>query len=223
MNIHIKTKTWRELIEYQRSLPYFQKIEQSLEQQYSAGKIIYPEQNNIFKAFDLTAYEDVKVVIIGQDPYHNEHQAHGLAFSVNKNVKIPPSLRNIFKELQEDVQIPIPTHGDLSSWAKQGVLLLNTTLTVEAHQAHSHASLGWVQFTDSVITALNQHQRSIIYLLWGSAAQKKATLISKQHQLLTSSHPSPLSAYRGFLGCQHFSKTNALLAQSNQAPIRWDI
>ncbi|MPV86308.1 uracil-DNA glycosylase [Ostreibacterium oceani] len=186
------------------------------------GKTIYPAQSDVFNAFRYTEYTDVKVVILGQDPYHGPNQAHGLAFSVRKNQKIPPSLRNIYKELCADIGGEMPHHGDLSAWAKQGVLLLNTVLTVEAHRPNSHKNKGWEIFTEAVIKQLNQAPQSIVYLLWGSAAEQKSQLIDKRHTMLKAPHPSPLSAYRGFFGCRHFSRTNAILAAQGQQPIDWN-
>ncbi len=178
----------------------------------------------MFQAFHLTKLEDVRVVILGQDPYHNIGQAHGLCFSVKPGVDIPPSLVNIYKELQADLKCSIPNTGYLVKWSKQGVLLLNTVLTVRAHEANSHRGIGWEKFTDAVIRILNEQDRPIVYLLWGAPAQKKKSMLTNpKHFVLEAPHPSPLSAYRGFLGCQHFSKTNQFLIEQGQDPIDWQI
>jgi len=185
---------------------------------------IFPENDEIFNAFNQTSLDDLKVVILGQDPYHGKGQAHGLSFSVPNDVKIPPSLRNIFKELQADLNLPISTNGNLDTWAEQGVLLLNSTLTVREKQAGSHQKLGWETFTDSIIKKIATEKEEIIFLLWGAFAQKKSVLINeKKHYLLTTTHPSPFSAYRGFLGCKHFSKTNEILIKNNKQSINWKL
>ena len=215
---------WSALLSPEKEKPYFQKILAFLEQERHLGKKIYPAKENIFNAIKLTPFEKLKVVIIGQDPYHNPKQAHGLSFSVPKGVAFPPSLINIFKELQDDCGITAPRHGCLEQWAEQGVFLLNSTLTVEENKPASHANIGWQQFTDTIIQKINTHPEKIIYLLWGSHAQKKQALIdTKKHIVLTAPHPSPLSAYRGFIGCKHFSKTNDLLIKMNRAPIDWRV
>ena len=189
----------------------------------AGGKTIYPPQKDVFNAFRFTACADVKVVILGQDPYHGPRQAHGLSFSVLPGIPAPPSLVNIYKELSTDIEgFQIPPHGCLQSWAEQGVMLLNTVLTVEAGQAHSHANLGWETFTDAVIAALNRHREGVVFLLWGSHAQKKGQIIDRlRHFVLTAPHPSPLSAHRGFFGCRHFSETNRLLQEQGKNPIDW--
>lgn len=216
--------TWSELLKDEKQQAYFQEILDFLNEQYQQGKIIYPPKTDIFNAISLTPFDQVKVVIIGQDPYHGPGQAHGLCFSVKENIKPPPSLKNIYKELNSDTDFNIPAHGNLTQWAKQGVLLLNATLTVEAHKAASHSHIGWQRFTDKIIGLLNQHKTPIVYLLWGSYAQKKAGLIdSKKHYILKAPHPSPLSAHRGFLGCRHFSKTNQLLIDAGLTPIDWQL
>jgi uracil-DNA glycosylase len=213
---------WSEFLLLEKQKPYFKKIWNELTKERASGKQIYPRQADLFNALKYTPYEHVKVVILGQDPYHGPGQAHGLSFSVPKGIKAPPSLRNIFKELQRDLGLPIPNHGCLEAWARQGVLLLNAALSVEASTPQSHAKLGWEQFTDQIIQRLNCHKRPIIFLLWGSSAQKKAVLIDqKRHVILTAPHPSPLSAHRGFIGCGHFSLTNKLLVQNGQEPIDW--
>lgn len=215
--------SWQTLFDHEQSQDYFQHIEQHVAQERAAGKAIYPAADDVFNAFETTSFDQVKVVILGQDPYHGPNQAHGLSFSVLPGVKAPPSLANMYKELATDIDgFTVPNHGYLQSWAEQGVLLLNTVLTVEQGKAHSHAKIGWEQFTDRVIEALNQHGEGIIFLLWGAHAQKKGKKIdTERHHVLTSAHPSPLSAYRGFFGCQHFSQTNMLLSQMNKSPIDW--
>lgn len=218
------TLNWKTLLSPEKEKKYFHDIINFLEKERKKGKVIYPEQNNIFSAIHDTPFLDVKVVIIGQDPYHNPDQAHGLSFSVQKGIKPPPSLRNIFKELKSDCNIETPDHGCLISWAKQGVLLLNATLTVEKNKPQSHEKIGWQQFTDHIIQQLNQHPKPIVFLLWGSYAQKKEALIdTSKHIILKAPHPSPLSAHRGFLGCKHFSKTNALLQKAGRTPIDWHL
>ncbi|MDO6692800.1 uracil-DNA glycosylase [Aliiglaciecola sp. 3_MG-2023] len=217
--------TWKEIIEAEKKQPYFQNIEQFIASERGAGKIIYPPDEFVFNAFKMTPFTDVKVVVLGQDPYHGPGQAHGLSFSVESTVKIPPSLRNIFKELAEDIEgFTIPAHGNLTQWAKQGVLLLNTVLTVEQGKAHSHAKIGWEIFSDNVISQLNQHRQGLVFLLWGSHSQKKGQLVDQnRHHILRAPHPSPLSAHRGFLGCKHFSQTNKILTSQRQSPINWQI
>ena len=205
-------------------MPYYRAILEYLRQERKNHKIIYPRQKDIFNAFKLTHFEATKVVIIGQDPYHGPNQAHGLSFSVPKGIPLPPSLRNIYKELCRDLGISTPSHGCLEHWAKQGVLLLNTSLTVEAHKPQSHAKIGWQQFTNNIIKSLNQHPHGIVYLLWGNFAQSKATLIDpKKHQILKAAHPAPLSGSRGFHGCKHFSKTNQLLIRMGREAIDWQL
>ncbi|AOW81790.1 uracil-DNA glycosylase [Vibrio mimicus] len=215
--------TWHDVIGNEKQQDYFQQTMQFVESQRQAGKVIYPPAKDVFNAFRFTEFGDVKVVILGQDPYHGPSQAHGLCFSVLPGVKTPPSLVNIYKELAQDIPgFQIPQHGYLQSWAQQGVLLLNTVLTVEQGMAHSHANTGWETFTDRVIDALNQHRTGLVFLLWGSHAQKKGRMIDRQrHHVLMAPHPSPLSAHRGFLGCQHFSKTNQVLQEQGLAPIDW--
>ncbi|NAZ53448.1 uracil-DNA glycosylase [Vibrio toranzoniae] len=216
-------KTWESIINDERDKEYFQSVLAFVEQQRNSGKTIYPPQEQVFNAFDMTPFESVRVVILGQDPYHGANQAHGLAFSVLPGVKIPPSLRNMYKELAQDIEgFEIPNHGYLDSWASQGVLMLNTVLTVEEAKAHSHAKCGWETFTDAIIAELNQRSEPIIFLLWGAHAQKKGQAIdSERHHVLTAPHPSPLSARRGFFGCKHFSMTNKILSSIDQNPIDW--
>lgn len=213
---------WETLLASEKEKKYFQDILFFLEKERACGKAIYPEKLDIFNAIQSTPFSDVKVVIIGQDPYHNPNQAHGLSFSVPQGVKPPPSLVNIFKELKSDCEIVTPKNGCLESWAQQGVLLLNAVLTVEENKPQSHANIGWQYFTDYIIQSLNEHPDTIVYLLWGSHAQKKASLIdTKKHVILTAPHPSPLSAHRGFLGCGHFSKANETLIKAGRTPIDW--
>lgn len=185
---------------------------------------VYPPQAEWFQAFEITPFNQVKVVILGQDPYHGEQQANGLSFSVKRGVVIPPSLRNIYQELEQDLGIKPASHGDLSAWARQGVLLMNTVLTVRAHQAHSHRGQGWEELTDYLIETLNRSPHPIVYILWGRAAQQKAALIdTTRHHIITSAHPSPLSAYRGFFGSRPFSKANQFLIETGQQPIHWEL
>ncbi len=219
------TNSWKPFIQNETQQPYYQKLQQFLKTESDAGKVIFPPQEDVFNAFKLTALEHVKVVIIGQDPYHGPDQAHGLCFSVNKGVKIPPSLVNIYRELSTDIKnFKIPTHGDLRPWAQQGVMLLNTVLTVEQAKAHSHAGKGWEIFTDRALELLNHQQHQIVFLLWGSHAIKKAAKITNPtHKVLRGRHPSPLSAYRGFFGCHHFSQANQLLVQAGLQPINWQV
>lgn len=218
-------KTWESIINDECEKEYFQSVLTFVEQQRNSGKTIYPPQEQVFSAFDRTPFESVRVVILGQDPYHGANQAHGLAFSVLPGVKIPPSLRNMYKELAQDIEgFEIPSHGYLDTWASQGVLMLNTVLTVEEAKAHSHAKCGWETFTDTIIAELNQRSEPIIFLLWGAHAQKKGQAIdADKHHVLVAPHPSPLSARRGFFGCEHFSMTNELLSSINQQPIDWTL
>lgn len=214
------TKNWSTLLADEFQKPYFKKLQEFLEREYSSHTI-YPEMENIFSALNAVKFEDVKVVIIGQDPYHEPGQAHGLAFSVQDGVEIPPSLVNIFKEIESDLSIKCQHSGNLSRWAKQGVLLLNTSLTVRRAQANSHRGKGWEIFTEQIIRLLSQREDPMVFLLWGSNAQSFAPLIGKQHLVLKAPHPSPLSAYRGFFGCKHFSKANEFLIAHNKTPIDW--
>ncbi|MCP1659669.1 uracil-DNA glycosylase [Neisseria perflava] len=218
-------QTWHEAIGAEKAQPYFQHIISSVRQEREARQTVYPPAHDVFNAFKATEFDQVKVVILGQDPYHGAGQAHGLAFSVRPDVQIPPSLVNIYKELADDIPgFQIPQHGYLQHWAEQGVLLLNTVLTVRAGQAHSHAPLGWEQFTDRVIAQLNEHREHIVFMLWGSHAQKKGAFIDRnRHLVLTAPHPSPLSAYRGFFGCKHFSQANAYLQAHGLAAIDWQV
>ena len=217
--------TWADILDQEKKQPYFQQMMQFVESERATGKTIYPPKQDVFNAFALTKLEKVKVVILGQDPYHGPNQAHGLCFSVLPGVKAPPSLANMYKELATDISgFVIPQHGFLESWAEQGVMLLNTVLTVEQAQAHSHAKIGWERFTDTVIQQLSVHCDGLVFLLWGSHAQKKGLVIDKQkHHVLNAPHPSPLSAYRGFFGSKHFSQTNNLLKQQDKSPINWQV
>jgi len=216
---------WAGILNEEKQQPYFQQIVQFVDAERAAGKTIYPPKQDVFNAFEITELDKVKVVILGQDPYHGPNQAHGLCFSVQLGVKTPPSLVNIYKELASDISgFTIPQHGFLQSWADQGVLLLNTVLTVEQGQAHSHAKIGWEQFTDVVIQQLNKHCDGLVFLLWGSHGQKKGAVIDRQkHHVLSAPHPSPLSAYRGFFGCKHFSQTNQILQQQGETAINWQV
>lgn len=203
--------------------PYYKELYQFVKEEYST-RTIFPAAEDIFHAFHLTPLQQVKVLLLGQDPYHNEKQAHGLCFSVKPEVEVPPSLENIYKELSDDVGCEIPNHGYLEKWARQGILMLNTVLTVRAHQANSHQNKGWEKFTDAVIRAVNEQDRPIVILLWGRPAQRKKSMLNNpKHLILTAPHPSPLSAYRGFFGCKHFSKTNDFLKQFGIEPIDWQI
>lgn len=219
IDLHV---SWLEHLQAEFDLPYMQQLKQFLLQQKQARKIVYPESKYIFNAFNSTPLTKVKVVILGQDPYHGPGQAHGLCFSVQQGVMVPPSLKNIFKEIERDFGFSAPHHGYLQSWAEQGVLLLNATLTVEHARAGSHQGQGWEQFTDRAIQTVNEQCKGVVFLLWGSYAQKKGQLIdSSKHLVLNAPHPSPLSAYRGFIGCGHFSQANQYLVQHQQTPIDW--
>lgn len=216
--------SWAEALADELNKPYLQKLAVFLNQQVDSGKVIYPKVGQYFQALNSVDVEQVKVVILGQDPYHGEGQAHGLCFSVLPGIKTPPSLVNIYKELQRDLGLDIPNHGYLQSWADQGVLLLNATLTVEQAKAGSHQRLGWEQFTDKIITLLSERQQGLVFLLWGSYAQKKGQVIDQtKHLVLKAPHPSPLSAYRGFLGCGHFSQANDYLQRQGRQPIDWTL
>ncbi|WP_416307599.1 uracil-DNA glycosylase [Neptunicella sp. SCSIO 80796] len=214
---------WAHLLGDEKQQDYFKAIMHFVQQRREAGVEVYPPADEVFNAFKLTPLDKVKVVILGQDPYHGPNQAHGLCFSVKPGIPTPPSLQNMYKELATDIDgFQIPTHGYLQSWAEQGVLLLNTVLTVERGQAHSHSKTGWEQFTDKVIEQLSRHTEGLVFMLWGSHAQKKGRVIdSQRHHILAGPHPSPLSAYRGFFGCKHFSRANQLLAEQGKKPINW--
>ena len=214
---------WDEILKDEFEKPYYKELRQFLKKEYSSGTV-YPDMHDIFNALKASSFKDTKVVILGQDPYHEPNQAHGLCFSVLKGVPAPPSLQNIYKELADDIGFKIPSHGQLTKWAEQGVLMLNTVLTVRRGQANSHKGMGWEQFTDRVISELNKKDTPVIFFLWGSPAKTKAQIINNPlHIKLTCVHPSPLSAYRGFFGCKHFSKTNELLIKNGLTPIDWQI
>jgi uracil-DNA glycosylase len=214
-------ESWRQVLQPEFDKPYFELLTNFVRNAYRTAQC-FPPAKHIFRAFDLCPFNKVRVVIIGQDPYHDVNQAHGLCFSVQDGVKIPPSLDNIYKELNRDLGKPIPNTGDLTKWAEQGVLLLNATLTVEAHKAGSHQGKGWEELTDAAIQALNNQRENIVFMLWGSYAQRKGQFIDRRkHLVLTAVHPSPLSAYRGFIGCGHFSQANNYLQQHGLSPIAW--
>ncbi len=216
--------SWKSRIGKEFEQDYMQQLRQFLVQEKRAGKTIYPDGDKIFNAMNMVSFEDVKVVILGQDPYHGPGQAHGLCFSVLPGVTPPPSLKNIFKEIHNDLDIPSGSHGCLNSWAEQGVLLLNSVLTVERNKAASHQGKGWERFTDAIIETLNREHSGLVFLLWGSYAQKKGAIIDKQkHLVLQSPHPSPLSASRGFFGNHHFSKTNDYLQNQSKTAINWEL
>lgn len=220
MDVQIE-ESWKQILSAEFEKDYFRQLTDFVRNEYRSTTV-YPPGKLIFNAFNLCPFEQVKVVIIGQDPYHGPGQAHGLCFSVNDNVPFPPSLRNIFKEIQDDLGIPIPESGNLTRWAKQGVLLLNATLTVRAHQAGSHQRRGWEEFTDAAIRALAEQREHLVFILWGAYAQKKGAFIDRsRHLVLTSVHPSPLSAHNGFFGNRHFSRANEYLQQHGQTPIEW--
>lgn len=218
--VHIGN-SWDDILAEEFKSEYYLKLREFLKREY-ASQTIYPDMYDIFNALKYTAYEDVKAVILGQDPYHGPNQAHGLCFSVKRGVMPPPSLQNMFKELQQDVGLPLPNNGELTDWTKQGVLLLNTVLTVRAGQANSHKGMGWEQLTDAVIRKLNEREKPIVFMLWGRNAKDKQQLITNpNHLVLTAAHPSPLSAYNGFFGCRHFSRANEFLAYTGQEAIDW--
>ena len=214
---------WKNALAEEFEKQYFKNLWEKVSEEYKTNEIFPPEED-VFNAFNYTPLSKVKCVIIGQDPYHNVGQAHGLCFSVKPEVAIPPSLVNIYKELHDDVGFEIPDNGYLEKWANQGILMLNTVLTVRAHEANSHKGLGWEKFTDAVIKVLNEQDRPIVYLLWGAPAQKKAAKVDNpKHLLLKAPHPSPLSSYRGFFGCKHFSKANQFLVENGLEPIEWNL
>lgn len=216
--------SWKKVLVDEFDKDYMIRLREFLRQEKQQGKVIFPRGDEYFKAFDTTPFEKVKVVILGQDPYHGPRQAHGLCFSVQKGVAFPPSLLNIFKELHADLGLPIPTHGCLTHWAEQGVLLLNSVLTVEQGRAAAHQGKGWELFTDRVIRELAEQREGVVFMLWGSYAIKKGQFIDrKRHLVLTAPHPSPLSAHRGFLGCKHFSQANAFLQSRGEKPIDWTV
>lgn len=220
MNVKIED-SWKEVLEDEFSKEYFVKLTGKVREAY-LNKTVFPPPKLIFNAFELCPFDKVKVVILGQDPYHGSGQAHGLSFSVPDGVRTPPSLQNIYKEIRDDLGIEIPVSGNLERWAKQGVLLLNATLTVEMAQANSHQAFGWEKFTDAVIKTIADKKEHVVFMLWGSYARSKAQLIdSNKHLILEAPHPSPLSAHRGFLGCKHFSQANKYLEQNGLEPIKW--
>ena len=217
--------SWSTLLSHEKQQDYYKNTIDFIAQRRNEGINIYPESDDIFNAFNSPAFDDINVVILGQDPYHGQGQAHGFCFSVQHEIKIPPSLRNIYKELSTDIEpFTTPSHGNLKPWADQGVMLLNTVLTVEEGQAHSHKHLGWETFTDRVIAIINEKRQGVVFILWGAHAQKKGKNIdNSKHLVLNGPHPSPLSAHRGFFGCKHFSQTNSYLTAQQKRPINWQI
>jgi len=224
MIINNLSNSWLGELKDEFSKPYILELDGFLEKRKAEGAIIFPKQENIFRALDLTSFEDIKVVILGQDPYHGDNQAHGLSFSVQEGIKQPPSLKNIYKELNSDLGYHIPTTGFLEPWAKQGILMLNAVLTVEKANPNSHANKGWENFTDKVIKTIAEKRENVVFILWGAYAQKKAALIDEsKHYIIQTAHPSPFSARRGFFDSKPFSKTNDYLESTNQKPIDWKI
>ncbi len=223
MNFNQIQPDWLPIFEREASKPYYQKIVAQISLDSANGNIIFPPENQIFEAFKLTSLQNTKVVILGQDPYHGDGEANGICFSVNKGIKVPPSLRNIYKELATDIiHFEIPNHGNIENWAKQGVLLLNTSLTVIKDQANSHNKIGWHQFTNKIIETISNQKEHVVFILWGKNAIEKVQFINpNKHLVLKGVHPSPLSASRGFFGCKHFSKTNEYLVSKNLIPINW--
>jgi uracil-DNA glycosylase len=223
MNVKID-ESWKKALQSEFKSTYFEQIANHLKVEKELKKTIYPPGSFIFNAYNTTPFNNVKVVILGQDPYHGAGQAHGLCFSVQKGIDPPPSLVNIFKELHQDIGLKLPEHGDLTNWAKQGVFLLNASLTVRAGEPMSHAKIGWATFTDATIKKLSEEKKNLVFILWGKFAQEKKVLIDeKKHLILTAAHPSPLSAHNGFFGCKHFSKTNEYLMKNGIEPIDWKI
>ena len=222
-NMDVKIEnSWKSVLRDEFDKDYFVRLTEFVREEYRTAAAVFPPGNKIFAAFDATPFDEVKVVILGQDPYHNYGQANGLCFSVGDSVQMPPSLVNIFKEVNSDTGAPIPTSGDLTRWARQGVLLLNATLTVRAHQAASHQGRGWEQFTDAAVAALSARRENLVFLLWGNYAKRKGAVIDRsKHLVLESAHPSPLSAYHGFFGNHHFSRANAYLVEHGKAPVVW--
>ena len=215
---------WKEMLKAEFQKQYFQQAVAFIKMEKAQGKTIYPAGSHIFHAFDITPFNNVKVVLLGQDPYHGPGQAHGLSFSVPDGIKPPPSLVNIFKELHTDIGMPIPSTGNLTKWGQQGVLLLNAALTVRANEPASHAKIGWIEFTDSVIRKISDKKERVVFLLWGKFAQEKQVLIDEtKHAVLKAAHPSPFSADKGFFGCKHFSRTNELLMKEGMDPIDWSL
>lgn len=223
MDVQIEA-SWKNILQQEFSKPYFLQIVTHLKTERSTGATIYPPGSKIFNAFDQTPFHKVKVVLLGQDPYHGPHQAMGLSFSVPEGITAPPSLVNIFKELKTDIGLTTPATGDLTPWAKQGVLLLNAVLTVRANEPASHSKIGWMQFTDAVIRKISEEKKGVVFLLWGRFAQEKQVLIDEtKHHVLKAAHPSPFSADKGFFGCKHFSRTNELLSKDGIDPIDWKL
>ncbi len=224
MNVQIHP-SWAKILKDEFEMPYFKQLTLFLRSEKSVGKKIFPKGAHIFNAFNLTPYDNLKVVIIGQDPYHGEGQAHGLSFSVLNGQKVPPSLKNIFKEIESDIGVTMPANfGNLTKWASQGVLMLNSILTVRADEPSSHSKYGWTQFTDAVIKHISDNHTSIVFMLWGNFAKAKSSLINPyKHYILSAAHPSPFSADKGFFGCKHFSKTNSILIKNKLDPIDWKI
>ncbi len=217
-------ESWNQFLENEFGSPYFKEIKEFLVSEKNANHLIYPPDSKVFSAFELTPIERLKVIIIGQDPYHGGGQAHGLSFSVPEGIRVPPSLRNIFKELHSDLGITISSSGNLENWAKQGVLLLNATLTVRANEAGSHQNRGWEKFTDAIINKISKEKENIVFILWGKYAQAKEVLIdSNRHLILKAAHPSPFAASKGFFGCKHFSKTNDFLRMKGIKEINWEV
>lgn len=215
------SESWKSLLQAEFDKPYFEELTRFVKAEYAQGSV-FPAGRNIFRAFDKCPFDKLKVVIIGQDPYHGVGQANGLCFSVDDGVQYPPSLQNIFKEIQDDIGTPIPQSGNLDRWAEQGVLLLNAVLTVRAHQAASHAGRGWEQFTDAVVRTIAERKEGVVYMLWGNYAQRKGQIADPERNLILKSvHPSPLSVYRGFFGCKHFSKANDYLIKLGKEPVVW--
>ena len=218
---NIISNEWYEILQKEMQKEYFLKLTNFIEKEYN-NNVIYPPKHNVFNALNICSFKNIKVVILGQDPYHGYGQAHGLAFSVKQNIKTPPSLKNILKELTQDIKCDIPKKSDLSNWAKQGVLLLNSVLTVREKKAVSHQKKGWEIFTNNIVRTISQEKQGIIFMLWGNYAKEKMHFIDdSKHYILTAAHPSPLSAYNGFFGCKHFSKTNLILKQQNKKTINW--
>lgn len=224
MDVRIE-QSWKEVLKDEFEKPYFADIAGWIKTEKQSGKVVYPAGSSIFNAFDLTPFNHVKVVLLGQDPYHNPGQAHGLSFSVQRGIKPPPSLQNIFKEIRQDLGLSLsPEFGDLTHWAQQGVLLLNAALTVRANEPGSHARIGWASFTDAVIRLLSERKEHLVFLLWGRFAQEKQFLIDEhRHCILKAAHPSPFSADKGFFGCRHFSKTNEYLTRHGIDPVDWNL
>ncbi|MEI6507946.1 MAG: uracil-DNA glycosylase [Bacteroidota bacterium] len=221
INLH---DSWKSMLEEEFGKPYFISLKQFLLDEKTNGKKVYPPGSQIFAALDNTPFDNIKVVLLGQDPYHGEHQAHGMCFSVNDGIKFPPSLQNIFKELKTDCECSLPLSGNLTKWAQQGILLLNATLTVRANEAGSHQNKGWETFTDTIIKSISDNKEHVVFILWGRFAQSKETLIdSSKHFILKAAHPSPFSAYNGFFGCKHFSRTNEYLEQNGIDKIDWQL